>query len=134
MSPHQRAPVEPSESTPTLGAAAVRQHTEQLYLRNYDRKRHYQLKLSISRPDHPAGYSAVYELSPEEVVSERELLPPGKYDIAITASFQATGDDAVRAAGDVEASAVCNVGDRPPQTVVIECGNGIVSIAEGLLR
>jgi hypothetical protein len=120
-------------SNTTGGEPDVRPRVEQLHIRNYDETRRYHLAVSVSRPGYPPSHEATYELAPDNVLSELQVVPPGRYNVTVEGSFrpvenaptdEPTGDDAD--------TAVCNVGDRAPQTVVIECGNGVVSVSEGL--
>jgi hypothetical protein len=117
----------------TLDAETVRTRSEQLHLRNYDESRRYRLTVSVSRPGTPVEHEATYELDPGDATSELEIAPPGRYEVRVSGTFRPAGRE--RADGTVGAdgtTANCNVGDRPQQTVVVECGNGIVAVSEGL--
>lgn len=117
----------------TLDAETVRTRCEQLHLRNYDGSRRYRLTVTVSRPGTPVEHEATYELDPGDAASELEIAPPGRYEVRVSGSFRPAGEErSDGTAGTDEATANCNVGDRPPQTVVVECGNGVVAVSEGL--
>jgi hypothetical protein len=135
-----------------LGPSAVRTRCEQLCLRNYDENRSYRVRLSVSRPDSSPQdggavrnsgartddsqyeYEATYELAPGAVTTEREIVPAGRYDVSVVgAADPAGGDESDRGTKPVEEATTCNVGDKPPQTIVVEVGNGIVSVTEGII-
>jgi hypothetical protein len=116
----------------TLDREEIRTRCEQLHLRNYDESRQYRLTVSVRQPNGGPEYEATYELAPSDVGSELEIVPPGRYEVHVSGSFRPVGEQSHHAAGRDEATASCNVGDRPPQTVVVECGNGVVTVSEGL--
>jgi hypothetical protein len=132
-----------------LGPSAVRTRSEQLCLRNYDEHRSYRIRISVSRPDAPSRdgatapngvtdaddcqYEAMYELAPGEVTTEMEVVPPGRYDVTVAGTADPASDRRDAGPTPVEAAAACNVGAEPPQTVVVEVGNGVVSVTEGLV-
>lgn len=116
-----------------LDTGTVRTRCEQLHFRNYDEHRRWRLTVSVSRPGEPPEHEGTYELGPDDVESELEIVPPGRYEVRVSASFRSVQEG--RSDGTVETDEVtaeCNVGDRPPQTVVVECGNGVVAVSEGL--
>ena len=136
------------DETP-LGPSAVRTRSEQLCLRNYDEHRSYRVRVSVSRPDalsrdgttaangatgaDECQYEATFELAPGEVATEMEVVPPGRYDVTVAGTADPASDRRDTAPTPVEAAAACNVGAEPPQTVVVEVGNGVVSVTEGLV-
>lgn len=123
-----------SSAADDRGSADVHTRTEQLHLRNYDTGRRYRVTLSVSNPDGPPEHEATYELAPGEVASELEVVPPGRYDVHVDSEFRpANGRAADGTAGSDSTTTVCNVGDRAGRTVVVECGNGIVDVSEGLV-
>ena len=120
-------------TTTTRKGGAVRTRCEQLHLRNYDEDRTYRQTVSVSRAEEPPEHEATYELAPGETESELEIIPPERYEVHVSGSFRpAPGEHPNGTAGSDTAASSCNVGDRAPQTIVLECGNGIVSVSEGL--
>lgn len=87
----------------------------------------------MSRPEGGPEHESTHELGPGEASSELEIVPLGRYEVQVSASFQPVREGHPDGtAGTDEETTDCNVGDRPPQTVVVECGNGIISVSEGL--
>lgn len=116
-----------------LDTETVRTRCEQLHLRNYDESRQYRVTVSVSQPDGGPEHEMTYKLAPGDVTSELEIVPPGRYEVEVSGSFRPVGQDRHHGtAGNDKETATCNVGDRPQQTVVVECGNGVVSVSEGL--
>lgn len=117
----------------TLDTETVRTRCEQLHLRNYDESRRCRLSVSVSRPEGGPEHESTYELGPGEVASELEIVPPGRYEVEVSAAFQPIGKESPGGTVGTDAeTANCNVGGRAPQTIVVECGNGIVAVSEGL--
>ena len=148
----QHRPATEARTDDPLGPSAVRTRCEQLCVRNYDENRSYRVRLSVSRPSvgSPDGttvrngdasasddhyeYEATYELAPGAVTTEMTVVAPGRYDVSVVGTAGPVGDDA----GDtgrkqITAAATCNVGQAPPQTIVVEVGNGVVSVTEGIV-
>lgn len=122
-----------SQADHRIDTETVQTRCEQLHLRNYDESRRYRLTVSVSQPNSGHEYEATYELGPGDVESELEVVPPGRYQVHVSGSFRPTGEESHNGTtGSDEETADCNVGDRPPQTVVVECGNGVISVSEGL--
>jgi hypothetical protein len=121
-----------SAANHTLNREEIRTRCGQLHLRNYDESRQYRLTVSVRQPNGGPKYEATYELAPSDVASELEIVPPGRYEVHVSGSFRPVDGESHHTAGRDEETANCNVGDRPPQTVVVECGNGIVTVSEGL--
>jgi hypothetical protein len=119
----------------TLDGSEIRTRSEQLHLRNYDEDRVYRLTVSVSRPDQPLDYEGTYELAPGEVVSELEVVPPGRYDVTVSGSFRPVVDGPNDGTVGRDSDRLeCNVGDRLARTVLVECGNGLVALSEGVSR
>jgi len=149
MQQRRQHTTEPVADEAPLGPSAVRTRSEQLCLRNYDEHRSYRVRISVSRSDAPSRdgataangatgadecqYEATFELAPGEVTTEMEVVPPGRYDVTVAGTADPAGDRRDTGPTPVEAAAACNVGAEPPQTVVVEVGNGVVSVTEGLV-
>ena len=150
MQRHQHIDTRTTESQ--LGPSAVRTRCEQLCVRNYDEGRSYRVRISVSRPNaSPRGEEAVrsgaprtsgshyefettYELPPGAVTTEMEVVPPGRYDVRVVGTAgPAGGGSGDTSTKQIAEAARCNVGEEPPQTIVVEVGNGIVSVTEGVL-
>jgi hypothetical protein len=94
--------------------------TEDLHVRSYAHEWAYDVAVEVSTLDGDVVFDADYYLQPGDAESELDALPPGKYEI------RATLDNETRE------TAQCRIGDAPEQTAVIEVGNGVLSLTEGL--
>jgi hypothetical protein len=135
MTQRHRTAAGPAVTDATLGASELRTRSEQLHLRNYDEDRVYRLTVSLSRSDQLPDHEETYELAPGDVISELEIVPPGRYDVTVSGSFRPVingpNDGTVGRDSD---SLECNVGDRLARTILVECGNGLVAVSEGVSR
>lgn len=91
---------------------------EAVHVRNLDPERSYRLSLAV-RDDDGVPLDETYVLAPGATRSDPGPLAPGVYDVV-----------AELAAGDRD-TARCAVGERPAHTVLVELGNGAVSVTEG---
>ncbi|MDZ7701530.1 MAG: hypothetical protein U5J98_05380 [Halobacteriales archaeon] len=94
--------------------------TEHVHIRNHDYQWGYDLTLEIVDADGHAVFEDRYYLQPGQIESELDALPPGEYEV------RATLDNLQ------EASLECRIGPSPEETVVVELGNGILSLTAGL--
>lgn len=94
--------------------------SEDLHLRNYDRQWGYDISLEVVGEDGEDVYEQSYYLQPGQVVSERDVLPAGEYEVRATM-------DNLR-----ETALECRIDADPEHTVVIEVGNGALSLTEGM--
>lgn len=94
--------------------------TEDLHLRNYDADRAYAPTLVVTTPDGEEVLRRTYHLPPGRSRSERDRLPPGEYVVR----GRLDGRHADRAR--------CRVDDDPDATVLVELGNGVVAVSEGV--
>lgn len=91
---------------------------EDVLLRNYDGDVAHDVGVTVSRGDAPA-FDATYRLAPGETKSVADAAPSGSYDVEVRV------DDRPR---DVSR---CRLGDDPPGTILVEIGNGVVSVTNG---
>jgi hypothetical protein len=94
--------------------------SEDLHVRSYAHEWAYDVAVEVLTPDGDVAFEADYYLQPGDADSEVDELPPGEYEV------RATLDN------DKEATARCRIGPEPGRTAVIEVGNGLVSLTEGL--
>jgi len=94
--------------------------SEDVHLRNYDARETHHLWLRAVGEGRTV--ERTYRLGPGTTESETGLLPPGEYDVEVEL------DGLRRWAGR------CRVDDGPEHTVLVEVGNGLVSITEGIPR
>jgi hypothetical protein len=94
--------------------------TEDVLIRNYDHERGYDLRLTVRARTDETTFRNRYYLQPGEIVSECDQLPSGDYEVAVTLDDRQESSDTHR----IDSSA--------DHTVVIEIGNGALSLTEGL--
>lgn len=94
--------------------------SEDLHLRSYAHEWAYDVAIEVVTPDGDLAFAADYYLRPGDTESEVDALPAGKYEI------RATLDNGTRK------TAACRIGSDPDRTAVIEVGNGVLSLTEGL--
>lgn len=94
--------------------------SEDLHVRSYAHEWAYDLQVTVVAPDGEVAFEADYYLQPGDVESEIDELPPGEYEV------RATLDNETHTTGR------CRIGTAPDRTAVIEVGNGLVSLTEGL--
>ena len=114
--PTESSPPAPGETDTTVPVAL---YVEDLVVRNYDRSRSYALALHVRTADSVA-HEETYRLAPGECVSEWDVVPDGTYDVEV--ELLRHDRDRCR----------CRVGPGLDRTVVVEVGNGVASVSEGL--
>lgn len=114
ISPEARSRAEPGISS---GAG-----TEEIHVRNYDFERSYEVVLKVENATGDRVFSRRYFLQPGQSRSERSVLDPGTY--RITAAIDPPERDVID----------CDIGTEPEHTALVEVGNGVVGVSEGLYR
>jgi hypothetical protein len=94
--------------------------TEDIHVRSYAHEWAYDVTVEIATPDGDVVFDTDYYLQPGDAESELDALPPGEYEI------RATLDNETRE------TAQCHISPSPHRTAVIEVGNGVLSVTEGL--
>jgi hypothetical protein len=92
---------------------------EDIYLRNFDSTRAYNLTVEVRDGD-SVKFINRYYLTPGQTVSECGQLPPGAYEVQVVLD------------GRRQQTVQCDIGTAPERTALIEVGNGTVSVTEGL--
>lgn len=106
--PRSRPSIESTrEPTPT---------TAELCLRNHDAERTYELAVAAVNLDNPTQYQRAYTLQPGDIQRERGLFLPGTYNLAVTLD------------GGNREAVTCRLSEHPADTVLVECGNGVLSV------
>lgn len=95
---------------------------ETVVVRNYDATAA-TVRVAFRNADDDVVFRRTYSLAPGEVVSTPTRLQRGVY--RVVASDEESVDDTSDAAD-------CLIGSAPSETAVVETGNGIVSVSEGL--
>jgi hypothetical protein len=96
---------------------AHRTDREQLHLRNYDQAAGYDLNIRLRRDGRCAVDQRLY-LQPGGIRCLGKLVPPGEWQVVVSLS------------GKQPTRERCSLGPSIAQTVVIECGNGVVAVNE----
>lgn len=98
-----RSPPEPARS-------------EDVRIRNFDARAH-EVDVQVVAVDGDTAFERTYHLPPETTACVVNELEDGEYDVAATLD------------GRRHAIATCRIDDRPEGTIVVETGNGVVSVA-----
>lgn len=110
-----------AEADPDGDEAARRTlNSEDVHVRSYAHRETYELELEVIGADGEVALAETYALAPGAVKSEVNALPAGTYEV------RATLDD------DRSETRSCRVDDSPAGTILIEVGNGVLSLTEGL--
>lgn len=96
--------------------------TEDIHVRNYDFERSYEVVLKVEDAAGDRVLSRRYFLQPGQSRSEHSVLDPGTY--RITAAIDPPERDTID----------CAIGTEPEHTALVEVGNGVVGVSEGLYR
>jgi hypothetical protein len=94
--------------------------TEHIHIRNYDHQWGYDLDIVVATPDGEPVVRKHYYLQPGQAVSERDLLSSAEYELHVTLD------------NSHEARLPCRISSATEHTAVIEVGNGVLSLTEGL--
>jgi len=105
------------EPSTTISAA----YSEDLHVRNYDVERSYRVTVAVSDDDGVA-FEETYWLRPGAFLSEIDVIDPGEYEVTVEI-------DSGRSV-----SRTCQIDADHDHSALIELGNGIVSITQGLYR
>ena len=90
---------------------------EQIYCRNYDPTSGYDLNISIRRLDTIAFDERLYR-QPGRLRTLSDVVPSGTWQVSVSLDRQTAR------------TAVCSIGPSSEQTVVVECGNGTLSVTD----
>lgn len=107
--------------TDTQSTDSADQRSEEIHVRNFDVERTYDLTVTVQDAD-GIVFANRYHLKPGTTVSELDRLAAGEYVVQ------------VKLDGQQQAVTECTIDETPKNTALIEVGNGIVSVTEGLYR
>lgn len=113
---HRQDAHRPTEQDPV---PASRQ-TEDLHVRNYDVRRTYDVAVSAESDSGTREFERRYTLRPGQCRSLTGVLPDGTYDV--TVALDPVSEETV----------ACRIGPAPEATALVEVGNGVVSVSQGL--
>lgn len=94
--------------------------TEEILLRNYDHQWGYDIELDVLDANGNSVYEKQWYLPPGQVGTEMDALPSGEYEVRVTLD------------NHKQETLVCSIDATAGNTVVIEVGNGVMSVTEGL--
>lgn len=103
------------------GGHADARRDDALVVRNYDGRTSHEVTVRFVDANEEVVLDRRYTLSPDDVVSVATRIERGVY------SVEATIDDGEPVATE------CLVGSAPDETALVEVGNGLVSVSEGLV-
>lgn len=98
----------------------VTERREDVHIRNYDFRQGYDLDLTVSTETGTSVLDGRFYFQPGAFRSLENTLEPGRYEVTVRL------DD-----GDPETT-TCEVDDEPDGGLLIELGNGQVSVTEGI--
>lgn len=93
---------------------------EDLLVRNHDFQWGYDLEIEVRDEAGEVVLEGRYYLQPGATESELDVLPPGTYDVRVVVDNRR------------EAAAACRIGEGPREGILVELGNGAVSVHDGL--
>ncbi|MFD1597836.1 hypothetical protein [Halobellus rarus] len=94
--------------------------SEDVHVRSYAHQMGYDLEIELVDSDGSVAFRDRYYLQPGETEGEVDAVPDGEYEVRAVLD------------GDRETDRRCRIGSDPEETVVVEVGNGILSLTEGL--
>lgn len=94
--------------------------SEDLFIRSYDHRLSYDIDVEVRTPDGQVVFQNRYYLLPGHIASETNVLPNSEVlvDVALD--------------NEPEASVRCEIDEQPEHTVMIEVGNGALSLTQGV--
>lgn len=92
---------------------------ESLVLRNYDSETTHEVGVRFLDAEDETAFRQTFTLAPQATVSVCMRLPRAVYRVEVDLD-------------DCSTSAECLVGSGPDETALVEVGNGLVSVAEGV--
>jgi hypothetical protein len=118
----------PSMATPrrrtesaSSGGSTRAYRGEQLTLRNHDHRSGYGLDVRVTDDTGTTVARERYVVGSQTTKRAFDLCPPGEYTIEVSHG------------GERADAVTCRLGESAADTVVVECGNGVVSVAVGPL-
>ena len=94
---------------------------ECLTIRNYDSHVSHEVTVRFFDADDDVAFKRAYTLSPLDVVSVSQRLDRAVYRVDVVVD------------GDTNVDAECLIGSGPNETALVEIGNGLLSVTEGVM-
>jgi len=108
-----------TESSGSATAAGRAHRGEQLTLRNHDHRSGYELGVHVTDGEGTTVERERFVVGSETTKREFGVCPPGEYTVAVSH------------AGEVADTVTARLDESATGTVVVECGNGVVSVTTG---
>lgn len=120
MPTHQYDDDSTADSTPTEGATARTISDESLVIRNHDSSETHNLRVTFVDHNGECAFDRTIPVAPLETVSIETRLDRAVYRVEVRLED-----------GETESSE-CLIGSDPDECALVEVGNGVVSVVEGL--
>jgi hypothetical protein len=120
MSLQSLRPRDETRNSTDVDHAPLARRDEALVVRNYDGRRSHRVTVRFLDADDEIALERSYRLAPGDVVSISSRLDRGVYRVE------------ARIEDDESVGVECLVGSGPAETALVEVGNGLVSVSEGL--
>jgi len=125
-------PIEQSADTiddARTAESGLRVTDESVVLRNYDGTVAHSLTIRLRDPEGAVALERPYDLGPGETVSVQTRLQRGVYTVEAVSH---SDSGAAVTTGERDSERVL-VGSGPDETALVELGNGLVSVTEGVV-
>jgi hypothetical protein len=119
-------PIEVEKMATNSGLDSTEQHrdrsteSEDIHIRNYDTNDPHRIKVALRDKNGQQVFENKYVVRPQGIKSVSDAFKPGTYVISVQC------DDIHEEQLEID------IGTQPEKTAVIELGNGILSITQGL--
>ncbi|WP_147435633.1 hypothetical protein [Halobellus sp. Atlit-38R] len=114
VSPPNSAGANTTETDPRL------LNTEDIHIRSYGQHTASDLAVEVTTASGDVVFESQYTIKPGAMKSEVNTLPPGKYTVRAALN------------SECQETCCCHIDAAPDHTAVIEIGNGVLSLTEGL--
>lgn len=99
---------------------AVSGRREDIHIRNYDFRQGYDLEIAVVTESGEVALEDRYYLAPGDYRSLDDVIGPGRYRVTVQLD------------GKKSAATRCDVDDGPKGGILVELGNGQVSVTDGI--
>lgn len=125
--PNERYVDPDTKAPPTTDRTELSVTDESIVLRNYDDTATHTVTVRLRGVNEAVAFERTYELAPGRTRSIRTRLPRGVYTAEARREHEPT------LTGDPADSEPVLVGSGPNETALVELGNGLVGVSEGVI-
>lgn len=125
--PNERYVDPDTKTPPTTDRTELSVTDESIVLRNYDDTATHTVTVRLRGVNGAVAFERTYELAPSRTRSLRTRLPRGVYTAEARREHEPTST------GDPTDSEPVLVGSGPDETALVELGNGLVSVSDGVV-